>query len=252
MEIIKYNISEIGNKDIIKGSVKEVYTVIYFDYGIYHINKVKVKKMISKYGLAWNKYKIKDLSIDDIMSVYKTFFMIDKIDDDDNLKDRSGALGVWEFAGSGEAVKIIMFNKKREDEHLPVLMVYKGRNDEKEKSNFYNEFIRYILELGCEIKEVSGDVGAGGVGSDIFDFKVVSRKKINLEIVSNLDTVEGRKKVEKDMFFNRIEMLMKAGYYFSDTFIVGWINCIDKFGNYGVRDLYKEIEQKNKRDDKNI
>ena len=204
------------------------FTTIFFGYGVYSQNKDRLKKMMSKDGFKWNASKMKlGVSSDVIVEAFKFFKCENRIDD--NLKGRGGSTGVWEVGD--RAVKIIMFDKKSEDEHLPVLLVYKGTENE-----FYRSFISECIKLGCEIgKVVETEKGV----EEIF------KKRVNIELVTKLDSVEGSKEVMKEMFINRVNELKGLGYFFSENFIKGWKNCIDKYGLYTDKMLYAEQQNNN-------
>jgi len=207
-------------------------TMIYFNYNIYNANKVKVKNIISKYGLSWQASKMKlGLPHEIILEAYKLFKIDDKISKDENLKGRSGSVGLW--SNEKFSVKIIMFDKKTEDEHLPVLLVFKGI----ETSEFYHDLMAYCANLGCTISKI---VEVDGKYEEIF------RKRINIELVNDLNSVSGTKKVLCNMFDNHIN---NTGHgKFSDSFIAKWKECIKKYGNYTFRDLINEmIENEKKR-----
>ncbi len=213
------------------------YTTIYFDYGIYHSKKVKVKKIISSYGLLWNHGKIKDLSVDEMLKVFEVFKCGDKTKNDNNLRSRAGSSGVWKSGNN--SVKIIMFNKVREDEHLPVLMIVKG-----ESNIFYQKFIKYVVGLGCEVGKV--------VESEDGKFEEIFKKKINVELVEKLNNVELIKESIKNNFLCHMEELKRHGVGMSESFIKGWIDCIYKYGEYTFNMLIQEIEKKNKKIDEGI
>ncbi len=204
------------------------YTIIYFGYGTYSLNKESVRKIINDNGLVWNENKIKtDLPFEDILNVYKTFKIDDKIINDTNLIGRLGSVGIWN--NSENAIKIIIFSKKDKDGSLPVLLIFKGD----ETSSFYKTFIKYCISLGCTISKVVEDDGK---------FKEVFRKRINIELISNLDNDEETKKVLIELF----KLTIDHGYIkFSDSFLSKWKECINKYGNYRMSDLSLEIEKIN-------
>lgn len=207
-------------------------TIIYFDYNIYSPNKVKVKKIIKNYGLEWQESKMKlGLSNKVIIEAYTLFKIEDKIIKDQNLKERTGSVGLW--SNDDFAVKIIMFDKKSEDEHLPVLLVFKGL----EASEFYHELMAYCASLGCTISKI---VEVEGKYEEIF------RKRINIELVNDLNSVEGSKKVLCEMFDSNIANVSHG--HFTDEFITKWKECIQKYGKYTFKDFVKEMELKNEKE----
>ncbi len=206
------------------------FTVIYFDYGVYSNNKIKVKKIMSDNGLKWNFKKNLDLGPEEVLNNFEIFGRLDKISDDKLLNGRKGSQGVWE--SEENAIKAVMIEKKSEDEHLPVLMIFKGN----ETGEFYKKFIGYCIGLGCTIAKVVEEEGK---------FLKIFEKRVNIELVSRLDSVEGSKSVMKEMFLNRIDELSGIGYKFSSSFIEGWKECISKYGFYTTKELYDEIEKNN-------
>src|SRR3970282_2115135 len=97
------------------------FTTIFFNYGVYSENKVRLKRMMNVNGFKWNNSKMKlGLSDDEIVNAFKFFKVDNRIIDDKNLIGRSGSVGVWEVGEN--AIKIIMLDKKNEEEHLPVLL----------------------------------------------------------------------------------------------------------------------------------
>jgi hypothetical protein len=202
------------------------FTTFYFDYNIYNSNKIKLKKIINNYGMKWNNGKMKlEISWDELLESFKFFKCDDKIISDKNLVGRTGSVGLWE--SSKEAVKIITIDKKDESEHLPVLLVHRG-----EEGEFYKDFIKTCVPLGCEIgKIVETEEG----------FEVLFKKRINVDLVEKLGNIELNKDTMKENFMNKIEELKKHGHEFSDDFVVGWIRCIYKYGYYSLNDLLAEI-----------
>lgn len=219
------------------------FTTVYFNYNVYTNNKIQLKKIISKHGLKWIPSKMKmGISWNEICEVAKFFKVEDRVIEDKNLVGRNGSTGMWE--SSSEAIKIFMFDKKVDSEHLPVLIVYK-RNIVSEKSSiFYNEFVSECIKLGCEIGKLIEDEGK---------LQLIFKKRVNIELAARLDTVEGSKEVVKEMFINRISELGNIGYKFSSSFIEGWKKCIDKYGIYTDKMLYDEFDNINKkREDEKI
>lgn len=212
------------------------FTTIYFDYGIYSPNKVKLKKIISEYRLKWIPSKMKlGISNEELFKAFKFFKVDNRVVNDENLKGRNGSVGIWE--SSSEAIKIIMIDKKEDSEHLPVLLVYKGI----ETSEFYQKFIQACIKLGCEVgKIIETEKGM----EEIF------KKRINIDLVNKLDSVEGTKEVMKEMFQNQINSMSNVGHLFSDDFIREWKKCIEKYANYTREMLYAEIRKVN--DEKKI
>lgn len=211
-----------------KKEVKE-YTVIWFDYGLYNRNKRNLKKIRDEYGLVWNEGKITQLSWDEIIEAFKLFGMGDKISRDTELLERSGSAGVWQ--SDNNHVKIIMFEKKNEEEHLPVLMVYKGNEGE-----FYKKYMGYCKDIGCEIAKIV-DMGDG-------KFEEVFKKRINVELIGLLGDNVNIKEVLKKQFMVDIEFKREIGIVFSDEFVKGWVECIDRWGLYTDKMLYEEISKK--------
>lgn len=207
------------------------FTTIYFDYSVYSQNKDRLKRMMNKFGFRWNASKMKlGLSNTQVVEVFKFFKVDNRINDDKNLVGRNGSGGVWEVGEN--AIKIIMFDKKSDDEHLPVLLVYKGT-----ESDFYKGFIGECVKLGCEIgKIVESEKGM----EEIF------KKRINVDLIDRLNNVEASKEAMKINFINRVEQLKYIGYLFSESFIKKWCELIDKYGYYTDKMLFTEIEKEKK------
>ena len=199
---------------------------IFFNYGIYSLNKENIKKIISDNGLRWNENKVKlELSYEDILDIYKLFKIEDKIINDKTLKDRIGSVGMWNDLNN--AVKIIIFSKKYDDEFPPVLLVFKGD----ETCSFYKTLIKYCVSLGCTISKI---VELDGKFEEVF------RKRINVELISALDNDEETKKMLINLFDFDI-----SKSYFSDSFVIKWKECIKNWGLQTVNDLKIEIEKSN-------
>lgn len=215
------------------------FTIIYFDYGFYTENKSKIQKLRMLHGLKWNQSKVKiGIHYDEILSAYELFGMNDKIIKDENLKGRTGSVGIWENTVSDDAIKIIMFDKKNEDEHLPILLVYKGSEEE-----FYKKLIELCVGLGCTLAKV---VEIDGKFEELF------KRKLNVELVEKLKNVELSKATMKENFINKIEEFKRHGHKFSDSFVAEWIKCIYKYGYYSMNDLLNEIKNKKRLDGDNM
>lgn len=206
------------------------FTVIYYDYGLYSSNKVKIKRIMSNHGLKWNASKYVEHNIEETVNSFKIFGYIDKINNDDNLKNRTSSSGIWE--SSSEAIKAIMLEKRNEEEHLPVMLIFKGT----EGSDFYTEFVNYCVKLGCWVSKVVQEDDK---------FTEIFKKRINIELVEKLNNIQLSKSSMKENFLNKISEYKKHGHDFSDTFINGWQDCIQKYGYYSLKDLLNEIEKKN-------
>ncbi len=205
---------------------KKEFTVIWFDYGMYHSNKYGLKKIIHEYGLAWNEGKVKtDLDYEVLVDIYKVFRVENRVVGDKNIEDRSGVSGIWESREN--VIKIIMFDKKDENEHLPVLMVYKG-----EESGFYKEFIRLCVNIGCEISKIVE--GENGEYDEIF------KRKKNVLLYSMLSDEFSQRQLMIDGFLRRVKELEVVGNMTSKEFISGWKELINKYGTYTDKMLFSE------------
>lgn len=206
---------------------KKEFTVIWFDYGMYHNNKYRLKKIIHGYGLVWNGGKVRnDLDYEVLVDIYKVFRVENRVVGDKKVEGRSGASGIWESMGN--AVKIIMFDKKNESEHLPVLMVYKG-----EESGFYKEFVRYCINIGCEVSKVVE--GENGEYDEIF------KRKKNVLLYTMLSDEFSQRQLMIDGFLRRVKELEVIGNMTSKEFVRGWKELISKYGMYTDKMLFNEL-----------
>lgn len=196
------------------------FTVIYLENGMYHTNKDSIKEIIRRYGLIWNDTKLRSgMSYDLMVDIYKTFKIEDNIVGDKSLVGRGGSSGIWE--SSTNAVKIIVFDKIVEDEHLPVLLVYKG-----DEGAFYKEFVVHCISIGCEVSKVIEKEGSEGEYEQIF------RKKKNIEMMLLLNDSFASRKIMVDNFLGRMKAMEKVGEMSSGEFIEGWKALIMKYGTY--------------------
>ncbi len=183
------------------------YYIIYFVDDLYHNNKVKLKQIMKRYGLSWDWSKLESLSAKQIDGIYKLTGI-------KNTVNRSGSSGVW--SNGTDSVKALMFEKQNKDEHLPVLMICKFEV----RKDFYTEFIVYCYKIGCQIVKLTKDRG-----EYYFEFrKQLSEKKKRL--MEMIDKKEATKSIKKDLFLTEIKY--RKGKY-SDSFINGWLNCIDMY-----------------------
>jgi hypothetical protein len=195
-------------------------TVIFFDYNLYHNNKVKVKKIISDYNLKWDNRKVK-ICLDNLhlVEAYKTFCIYDKISSDTNLTGRMCSVGMW--SNDLFAVKIIAFEKDNDTEHLPTLLVIKGE----ENNEFYRSLITYCVGIGCTISKIV-EIGSSGKYEEVF------RRKLNVELMERLNTVSGNLEL--------LELDFNSNY--SRVFIDEWKRCIEKYGEYTLNNLTEEVK----------
>lgn len=204
------------------------FTIIYLENGMYHTNKDSIKEIIRRYGLIWNDTKLRSgMSYDLMVDIYKTFKIEDNIVGDKSLVGRGGSSGIWE--SSTNAVKIIVFDKIVEDEHLPVLLVYKG-----DEGAFYKEFVVKCISVGCEVSKVIEKEGSDGEYEQIF------RKKKNIEMMLLLNDSFASRKIMVDNFLGRMKAMEKVGEMSSEEFIDGWKTLIMKHGTYTDKMLFDE------------
>ncbi len=182
------------------------------------------------YGLEWNESKLTDLSHEDMKNTYKTFFYIDKFINDERLRDRSGMSGIWEKKDGSSAVKVVVFDKKNDSELLPVMMIYKGVEDE-----FYKKSVGWCIRWGCVLSKVTEIDGK-------FE-EVFKKRKLDDSVVVKLKGMEESKDVMKKQFDDRIKILRDFGCEFDSEFIKEWNDMIETYGCYYNRDLSKEIEE---------
>jgi hypothetical protein len=193
------------------------FTLIFFEHGMYHANKDRLKEIIRRYGLIWNEGRRRSgISYELMIDIYRTFKIEDNIIEDKLLEGRGGSSGIWE--SSSNAIKIIVFDTV-EGEHFPVLLVYKG-----DESSFYKEFILECIGIGCEISKV--------VEKEDGEFEQIFRKKKNIKMMMLLNDSFATRKIMEDNFLRRIKNMEKVGEISSVEFIDGWKNLINKWGTY--------------------
>lgn len=202
------------------------YTTIYFDYNMYQPNKHKLENLRSEFGVLWNEKKRKDdVRYQEILDIFKLFKTENRIINDANLRNRRGAVGLWE--NRTNALKIIVFNPLA-NENPPVLLVYKGNEDE-----FYIDLIKMCINMGCEI---------GKLVEDENGIREVFKRKLSLEVIDKIQSSEESKETMKKLFDVRIYELQKHGYVFNNLFIEEWIRCINCYGYYNNNNLITEIK----------
>lgn len=202
------------------------YTTIYFDYNMYQPNKHKLENLRSEFGVLWNEKKRKDdVRYQEILDIFKLFKTENRIINDANLRNRRGAVGLWE--NRTNALKIIVFNPFA-NENPPVLLVYKGNEDE-----FYIDLIKMCINMGCEI---------GKLVEDENGIREVFKRKLSLEVIDKIQSSEESKETMKKLFDVRIYELQKHGYVFNNLFIEEWIRCINCYGYYNNNNLITEIK----------
>lgn len=201
------------------------YTVLWFDYELYHKNKVKVKAIISKYGLVWNTGKVKLMTNEEMMESIHFFGLSKKIEEDSNLKGRGGSSGVWK--SDKRLIKIIMFEKRNIDEHLPVILIYKNTENEfsdseNENDMFLGEFVNYCLSIGVSVSLMKK--AEEGKLEEIYE------KKLNIDLIKDLNNIDKKKEVMINNFKEEMYLRRNCEHKFSDKFIDGWTECIRKYG----------------------
>lgn len=204
----------------------EVFTVIFFNYNSYHDNKHRLDKIRNKYSVKWNDLKTIELNYEAILGIYSVFGYKDYIFNDNIVKGRKGISGIWETSDRTCAVKGIFFEKKNKEEHLPVLIVYKGI-----EGVFYEEFIRYCIGIGCTISKV---IEKNGKFEEMF-----KKKKLDSQTIERFLRFEGTKDVMMEMFVDKTFQLMNV---FSNSFIEEWKRLIEKHGLRSDKMLYNTIE----------
>lgn len=204
------------------------YTVIYFPNGLYFTNRNRLEKILNGNELVWNEMKVVKLSPEDVLGVYIVFGYRDSIAGDVNLKRRSGSSEIWQ-KGSDCFVKGVFFEKRSEDEQLPVLMIIK----ECEGSKFYSDFIKYCIGIGCTLSKVAEDRGK---------FKEVFKKRtLDDNLVKRFINSENTKDTMKEIFLNRISQFNSI-YKFDNGFIKEWLAMIEKHGKYYDKELYEKTK----------
>ncbi len=211
------------------------YITIYFGYGLYTNHKTKIKSIANKHGLRWDNSKEIKLTAVQTYEVYEFFKQEDKINNDVNLKGRSSSSGIWMNSITGEALKIIGFEKRSSTEHLPIMLIYRGREGE-----FSTELLEYCIPLGCEI----------GKAIDI-DGKIELVYKRRLQAEENETNISCHedlivnKEVMKSNFLGRVMEVNRhknEQEKYSTAFIAGWQKLIDKYGLYSYKMLSDELE----------
>jgi hypothetical protein len=216
------------------------FTLIFFENGMYYVNRELLKEIISKYGLAWNVAKLRSrMSYTVMEDIYKVFKIEDLVIDSEIVKGRSGSSGIWESPTN--AVKIIVFDKA-EDENLelPVLMVYKG-----DESAFYKEFLLKCIEMGCEISKV--------IEKEDGEYEQIFRKKKNVKMMKLLNDELAIRQIIINNFCGRIKAMKRVGAVYSNDFIEGWVALISERGTYTdkmlIDNFCNNIENNNIEDD---
>lgn len=201
------------------------YTTIFFDYGTYLPNKHKLENLRIRFNVVWDERKmIENVSYNEIVGIYKLFKTENRIIDDEKLRERRGATGLWKNERC--ALKVIGFDSCG-DESLPILLIYRGDEDE-----FYRTLVSMCINFGCEIgRLVENDTG----------IHEVFKKKLSYEVVEKLKS----KEVITELFDISIDELHKYGYIFGNDFIEKWKKCIKDYGYFSDDDLKNEIINKN-------
>lgn len=211
------------------------FTTIFFPINTYQSNKHKLQNLRIRFGVNWNDKKIKEnIPYNDILNVYKLFKSENQIINDESLKNRQGATGLW--SSETDSLKIIVFNEIDEKESHPVLMIYRGCEEE-----FYRTLVKMCADIGCVIGKLVEDEN----GNLIEVFK----KQRSIEEVERIRSLESSKNVIKELFNNRISELKNFNCNLSDEFVRKWEKCIEAFGYYDIRNLLNEIGNNNEGDE---
>ncbi len=209
------------------------YTTIFFDYGMYQSHKHKLHNLIVLHNVVLDEQKIQNnVPYQEIVDIYKLFKTENRILNDENLRGRNGATGLWRNETS--TLKIIAFDIKEVNESPPVLLVHKG-----EENSFYITLVKMCINLGCEIGKLEEDENG---------IREIFKRKLSLSVIEKIRNVEESKEIIKELFDVKIEELQKLGYRFSDSFIKQWESCINTYGYYSINNLNKEIGERNKQE----
>lgn len=156
-----------------------------------------IKKMFHDNGLLLNSNEIIELESKELKEEYTKFKVDEYFIVDESM---TGVYGYYELDDKSIIIKIIKNNKIDN-----MIIVYKGI-----KSNFYTEFITKCRDIGALAIKIEDD-------------EVVSKKRINVELIKKLNDVQDEKNIKIRNFIEKSNIVG----IFSDDFKQQWIQCIE-------------------------